>query len=134
MPIKDSDYQLAPETLAVHAAIRPDPHTHAIAPNIVMSVNHSFSPDEGAFSAQDVGDVSEAPFLYAGWTNPTVRLLEERLAVLECAEDALATATGMAAISAVFMSLLKSGDHLIISDVCYAGVYEFATRCCQNMA
>ncbi len=128
MTIKETDYQLAPETLAVQAAIRPDPQTNAIAPNIVMSVNHSFTPDEGAFSAQGVGDVSEAPFLYAGWTNPTVRLLEERLAVLERAEDALATATGMAAISAVFMSLLELGDHLIISDVCYAGVYEFATR------
>ncbi len=128
MHSKNTDYQLAPETLAVHAAIRPDPQTNAIAPNIVMSVNHSFSPDQGAFSAQGVGDVSEAPFLYAGWTNPTVRLLEERLAALECAEDALATATGMAAISAVFMSLLKAGDHLVISDVCYAAVYEFATQ------
>ncbi len=125
---KGVDYQLTPETLAVHGAIRPDPSTKAIAPNIVMSVNHSFMPDEGAFSAQGVGDVSEAPFLYAGWTNPTVRLLEERLAILENAEDALATATGMAAISAVFMSLLKAGDHLVISDVCYAAVYEFATQ------
>jgi len=128
MSDNETRYELAPETLAVHAGITPDPHTQAIAPNIVMSVNHTFSPDQGAFSAQGVGDVSEAPFLYAGWTNPTVRLLEERLSVLEHAEDALATASGMAAITAVFMSLLKSGDHLVISDVCYAAVYEFATQ------
>ncbi|WP_321463957.1 PLP-dependent aspartate aminotransferase family protein [uncultured Vibrio sp.] len=119
---------LAPETLAVHAAIQPDPQTKAIAPNIVMSVNHSFLPNEGAFSAQGMEDLADAPFLYAGWTNPTVRLLEERLAVLEQAEDGLATASGMAAITAVFMSLLKAGDHLVISDVCYAAVYEFATQ------
>lgn len=118
----------APETLAVHAAIRPDPHTNAIAPNIVMSVNHSFLPNEGAFSAQGMEDLSDSPFLYAGWTNPTVRLLEQRLAILEQAEDGLATASGMAAITAVFMSLLKAGDHLVISDVCYAAVYEFATQ------
>lgn len=118
----------APETLAVHAAIRPDPHTNAIAPNIVMSVNHSFLPNEGAFSAQGMEDLSDSPFLYAGWTNPTVRLLEQRLAILEQAEDGLATASGMAAVTAVFMSLLKAGDHLVISDVCYAAVYEFATQ------
>ncbi|WP_223159350.1 PLP-dependent aspartate aminotransferase family protein [Vibrio sp. Y2-5] len=118
----------APETLAVHAAIQPDPHTNAIAPNIVMSVNHSFRPDEGAFSAQGLEDISDSPFLYAGWTNPTVRLLEQRLAILEQAEDGLATASGMAAVTAVFMSLLKAGDHLVISDVCYAAVYEFATQ------
>ncbi|MGY2572999.1 trans-sulfuration enzyme family protein [Vibrio sp. C8] len=129
----DSDSRLnpetfAPETLAVHAAIRPDPHTNAIAPNIVMSVNHSFLPNEGAFSAQGMEDISDSPFLYAGWTNPTVRLLEQRLAILEQAEDGFATASGMAAITAVFMSLLKAGDHLVISDVCYAAVYEFATQ------
>ena len=43
-------------------------------------------------------------------------------------EDALAWATGVAAIAAVFLALLKAGDHLIISDVCYAGAYELATR------
>ncbi|WP_165313737.1 trans-sulfuration enzyme family protein [Vibrio ziniensis] len=123
-----SSERYAPETLAVHAAILPDPQTRAIAPNIVMSVNHSFLPNEGAFSAQGLEDISESPFLYAGWTNPTVRLLEERLAILEHAEDGLATASGMAAITAVFMSLLKAGDHLVISDVCYAAVYEFATQ------
>lgn len=119
---------LAPETLAVHAAVRPDPQTKAIAPNIVMSVNHSFLPNDGAFSAQGMQDLADAPFLYAGWTNPTVRLLEERLAILEQAEDGLATASGMAAITAVFMSLLKAGDHLVISDVCYAAVFEFAIQ------
>lgn len=118
----------SPQTQAVHAMIAADPSTAAIAPNVVMSVNHVFDPAHGAFSAQGVGDVADAPFLYAGWTNPTVRLLEQRLAVLEQAEDAMATATGMAAISAVFLSLLRAGDHLIISDVCYAGVYEFATQ------
>ncbi|MCG6217579.1 trans-sulfuration enzyme family protein [Vibrio furnissii] len=118
----------SPQTQAVHAMIAADPSTAAIAPNMVMSVNHVFDPAHGAFSAQGVGDVADAPFLYAGWTNPTVRLLEQRLAVLEQAEDAMATATGMAAISAVFLSLLRAGDHLIISDVCYAGVYEFATQ------
>ncbi len=119
---------LQPQTLAQRAALEVDPQTRAIAPNIVMSVNHSFTPEQGAFSAQGLESLTDAPYLYAGWTNPTVRLLEQRLAVLEQAEDALATASGMAAISGLFLSLLKAGDHLIISDICYAGVFEFATQ------
>ena len=57
-----------------------------------------------------------------------MRDLERRVAALEGADAALATATGVAAIAATFLSLLKSGDHLVISDVAYAGAYELATR------
>ena len=116
-----------PATLALNAGLEPDALTHAIAPNISMSVNNSFVPGDGAFSANGL-DLTETPFLYAGWTNPTVRQLEERLAALENTEDAYATATGMAAMAAVFFSLLKSGDHLIISDVCYAAINELALQ------
>lgn len=118
----------APQTQALHAMLQADPVHQAIAPSIVMSVNHSFSPESGAFSACGLDDIADAPYLYAGWTNPTVRLLEQRLAVLEHAEEALATATGMAAASGLFLSVLKAGDHLIVSDMCYAAVYEFATQ------
>ena len=95
-----------PATLALNAGLEPDALTHAIAPNISMSVNNSFVPGDGAFSANGL-DLTETPFLYAGWTNPTVRQLEERLAALENTEDAYAAATGMAAMAAVFFSLLK---------------------------
>ncbi len=127
-PKPNASHELSLQTQALHSAFQADPQTCAIAPNIAMSVNHTFSPEGGAFSAQGLDDISDGPFLYAGWTNPTVRQLEQRLAVLEQAEDALSTATGMAAISATFLSLLEAGDHLIISDVCYAGVFEFATQ------
>ena len=115
-------------TRALDGGLHPDRVTGAIAPGISMSVNNVFTPGGSAFSADGVGDLTELPYLYARWTNPTVRDLERRLASLESAEDALATATGVAAIAATFLSLLKSGDHLIISDVCYAGAYELATR------
>lgn len=119
--------RMQPATRALDAGLVPDPVTGAITPNLVPSVNNIFTPGTAGFSAEGA-DLTDQPFLYARWTNPTVRALEERLAGLECAEDALATATGVAAAAAVFLTLLKSGDHLIVSEVCYAGVYELATR------
>jgi O-succinylhomoserine sulfhydrylase len=53
--------------------------------------------------------------IYARFTNPTVATFEKKLAVLEGAEQCIATATGMAAIFATVMSLCKSGDHIVVS-------------------
>ncbi|MDH4442417.1 MAG: PLP-dependent aspartate aminotransferase family protein [Rhizobium sp.] len=117
-----------PETRALDAGLVIDPATGAIAPNISMSVNNVLMPGDGAFSADGVEDLAALPYLYARWTNPTVRQLEQRLASIEGAEDALASATGMAAIAGMLLTLLKAGDHLIVSDVCYAGAAELTQR------
>ena len=115
-----------PETLALDAGLMVDPVTGAIQPNISMSVNNLVIPGEGAFSAAGLADITQEPFTYARWLNPTVRALETRMAALEGAEDALAFATGVAAIAGTFLTLLKQGDHLVISDVTYAGAAELA--------
>ncbi|MCL4107593.1 UNVERIFIED_CONTAM: hypothetical protein GTU68_022054 [Idotea baltica] len=52
-------------------------------------------------------------FIYARYGNPTVRMFEERIAALEGAEDAFATASGMAAVSGALTSVLKAGDHVV---------------------
>ncbi|MDH4412178.1 MAG: PLP-dependent aspartate aminotransferase family protein [Rhizobium sp.] len=117
-----------PETRALDAGLVIDPATGAIAPNVSMSVNNVLMPGDGAFSADGVADLADLPYLYARWTNPTVRQLEQRLAALEGAEDALATATGMAAIAGTLFTFLKAGDHLVVSDVCYAGAVELTQR------
>ena len=57
----------------------------------------------------------EDEFIYARYGNPTVRMFEDRIAALEGAEDAFATASGMAAVNAALMSLLKAGDHVVSS-------------------
>lgn len=54
-------------------------------------------------------------FIYARYGNPTVRMFEDRIAALEGAEDAFATASGMAAVSGALMSMLKAGDHVVSS-------------------
>ena len=51
--------------------------------------------------------------IYSRFTNPTVRMFQERLAALEGGESCIATGSGMAAILATCMALLKSGDHIV---------------------
>ena len=117
-----------PRTLAVHAGLEPDPVTGAVAPNIATATNFTFQPKNVAFSANLNPDMATLPFFYSRWTNPTVRQLEERVAALEGAETGLATASGMAASAAIFFGVLKAGDHVIVSDVCYPGVRELASE------
>ena len=52
-------------------------------------------------------------YIYARYGNPTVAMFEERIALLEGAEDAFATASGMAAVNGALMSMLRAGDHLV---------------------
>jgi O-succinylhomoserine sulfhydrylase len=52
-------------------------------------------------------------FIYARYGNPTVAMFEERIAALEGAEDAFATASGMAAVSGALTSMLQAGDHVV---------------------
>ena len=61
------------------------------------------------FSGEESGNV------YSRFTNPTVKVFEERLASLEGAEQCIATSSGMSAILATFMALCKPGDHVVIS-------------------
>ena len=55
----------------------------------------------------------EDEFIYARYGNPTVAMFEERIAAIEGAEDAFATASGMAAVSGALFSMLKAGDHIV---------------------
>ncbi|MEO0999617.1 MAG: O-succinylhomoserine sulfhydrylase [Pseudomonadota bacterium] len=64
---------------------------------------------EARFKGEDDG------FIYARYGNPTVRMFEERIALLEGLEDAFATASGMAAVHGALMSQLKAGDHVVSS-------------------
>ena len=111
------------KTAAVHAGHPPNPVTGASAPDLVMSTTFVIGSDI-SFSADEITD--ETPFVYGRWGNPTVSQLEQKLAVLEGAEDCVAFASGMAAISALFLHCLKSGDHVVMSDITYAAASELA--------
>lgn len=110
-------------TMAVHGGESPDKASGASAPNIVMSTTFIAAPD-AAFSSENFGE--DTPFFYTRWGNPTVQQLERKLALLENADDCIAFASGMAAITALFTHTLSAGDHLIISDVTYAAAAEYS--------
>lgn len=108
-------------TVAVHAGERPDPATGASSPNLVMSSTF-VTRDPTGFSAHDLDE--DSGYLYTRWSNPTVAQLEAKLCALEGAEACLCFGSGMAAAAGLLLSLLRSGDHVVMSDTNYAGVAE----------
>lgn len=108
-------------TQAIHAGESIDPATKASAPNIAMS-NSFVMREVSGFSIDAFGD--NKPYVYSRWDNPTVRMLEDKLAILENAEACSCFASGMAATSAILNSTLKRGDHLVATDVHYSGTAE----------
>lgn len=117
-------------TTAIHAGDPPDASTNASAPPIHMSSTY-LTEDVAGFSAHDL--TPDSPYVYSRWANPTVAGLEAKIAALQGTEACLATASGMAAASAIFFTFLSAGDHLIVSDVSYAGVAELARETLPRM-
>lgn len=103
--------EYAPETVAIRAGYRRTPeneHSEAIFPT------SSFVFANAAEAAARFG--GEVPGnIYSRFTNPTVRAFEQRLAAMEGGAACVATASGMAAILATMMGLLRSGDHVVCS-------------------
>ncbi|WP_426417512.1 O-succinylhomoserine sulfhydrylase [Aestuariirhabdus sp. LZHN29] len=99
------------DTLAVRAGQYRTMETEHGEPIFTTSsyVFRSAADAAARFSGEEPGNV------YSRYTNPTVRTLEERMAALEGAEQAVAMATGMAAILGVCMAFLESGDRVVVS-------------------
>ena len=70
---------------------------------------------DSAEQAAEVFAGDEPGNVYSRFTNPTVRVFEQRLAALEGGDDTVATASGMSAILALCMSVLRTGDHVVCS-------------------
>jgi O-succinylhomoserine sulfhydrylase len=99
------------ETLAVRAGVtRSQFNEHAEA----MYLTSSFVFDDAAQAAQRFSGEDEG-MVYSRYTNPTVQMLEARLAALEGAQCCVATSSGMSAILGVVMSLMQAGEHVVAS-------------------
>ena len=113
---KDRDYGFG--TRAIHAGAVPDPVTGARATPIHQTTSFVFDNADHAaslFNLQTFGNV------YSRISNPTVAVLEERVASLEGGRAALACATGMAAQMSALLAILKAGDHIVAASTLYGG-------------
>jgi len=99
-----------PRTRAVHGGTRRSQYGE-VSEAIFLTQGYVYNDAESAETRFLEAGPDE--FVYARYGNPTVRMFEERIALLEGAEDAFATASGMAAVSGALMSMLKSGDKVV---------------------
>ncbi|WP_350454646.1 trans-sulfuration enzyme family protein [Slackia heliotrinireducens] len=103
-------------TLAVHGGQDPDPTHGALATPIYQTSTFCFDTREDG-TAIFLGE--KPGFAYSRGGNPTVRALETKIALLEGGEECIATASGMGAISSVLLTLLSSGDHVVMGNCVY---------------
>ena len=109
------------DTLSLHAGQRPDPTTGARAVPIYFTTSYSFPDTDEAAALFNL----EAPgHIYSRISNPTVAVLEERIAALEGGVGAVCTASGTAALHLAVASLLSAGDHIVASKNLYGGSYN----------
>lgn len=100
---------LRPRTIAVHAGT--DRSQHGETSEAIYLTQGFVYPDAETAKRRFTGD--DDGFIYARYGNPTVRMFEDRIAAMEGAECAFATASGMAAVNAALMCQLKAGDHVV---------------------
>lgn len=108
-------------TTAVRGGVTPDPATGAVLTPIYQSTT---------YHQQAVG--VHKGFTYSRAANPTVSALEAALGALEDTPPAVCFATGMAAISSLFLAILKSDDHVVVSDVVYGGTVRLFQQILTN--
>ena len=121
--MRDED-DISQKTLAVHGGEpRTYPYDALVAP-IAQTATYSFA-DTAELIAYFEGRKEREE--YGRYGNPSVRLVEEKLAALERTEDAVAFASGMAALTSTILALVKSGSHVILFADCYRRTRQFVT-------
>jgi O-acetylhomoserine (thiol)-lyase len=109
------------DTLALHAGQQPDLQTGARATPIYQTTSFVFEDGDQAAS---LFDAARAGHVYSRISNPTVAVLEERIAALEGGVGAVCTASGMAAIHLGIATLAGAGSHIVASRSLYGGTHN----------
>src|SRR5512139_609237 len=122
-----TDPDLRPETRAVHVPVPQPTGSRPLGVPIYQGHLFAFDDADAMAAAFDGPPGAAGPdsgaYFYGRNANPTVRALEDAIADLEGGAAALASASGMGAISAVLHGLLRSGDHVIAQSCLYGGTY-----------
>ena len=106
------------DTLALHAGQAPDPTTGARAVPIFQTTSYVFRDTD---QAAGLFNLERAGHIYSRISNPTVAVLEERIAALEGAVSAVATASGQAALHLIVATLMGAGSHIVAARNLYGG-------------
>ena len=106
------------DTIALHAGQRPDPTTGARAVPIYQTTSFVFQDSDHAAS---LFNLEQPGYIYSRISNPTVAVLEERIAALEGGVGAVATASGQAALHLAIATLMGAGGHIVSSKSLYGG-------------
>ena len=109
------------ETLQLHAGQTVDPTTKSRAVPIYQTTSYVF---EDSQEAEDLFGLKKTGNIYSRIGNPTVAVFEDRLAALEDGVGALATASGMAAITYTVLGLAHAGDHVVAATTLYGGTFN----------
>ena len=113
------------DTLSLHAGQRPDPTTGARAVPIYQTTSYVFSDTD---HAAGLFNLERAGHIYSRISNPTVGVLEERIAALEGGVGAVATASGQAALHLIIATLMGAGGHIVASQRIYGGSHNMFTH------
>lgn len=109
------------ETILLHGGQEPDPTTGSRAVPIHQTTSYAFRDTE---HAQSVFALTEPGNIYTRITNPTEAVFEERIAQLEGGVGALATSSGMAAITTSILNIASAGDDIVTAANLYGGTYN----------
>ena len=113
------------DTLSLHAGQKPDPTTGARAVPIYQTTSYVFDDTEQAAS---LFNLERAGHIYTRISNPTVAVLEERVAALEGGVGAVCTASGQAALHLAVATLMDAGGHIVSSASIYGGSHNLFTH------
>jgi len=105
-----------PETISLHTGYQPDPSFGSRAVPIYQTTSYVF---ETVDDAAALFNIEKGGHIYSRMTNPTVAVLEQRIAALEGGVGAICTASGMSALFVTFMSLCSAGDHIVSASQIY---------------
>ncbi len=113
------------ETLQLHAGHTPDSETLSMAVPIYQTASFAF---EDVQHGADLFSLSKPGNIYTRMMNPTTDVLEKRITALEQGAGALATSSGMAAITYAIQTIAKAGDEIISTSSLYGGTYTLFSR------
>jgi O-acetylhomoserine (thiol)-lyase len=118
------------ETLAVHGGYIPDPTTKAVAVPIYQTTSYAF---DSAQHGADLFDLKVQGNIYTRIMNPTVDVLEKRVAAMEGGIGGLGLASGMAAITYAIQTIAEAGDNIVSSARLYGGTYNLFAHTLPQM-